>query len=92
MALPALVAPVEFQQRQYVGGVWLGDLLADMIRAVFCERVFNVDENTTGASPAMDLAKLMARRVAAREVAELVPVLHVESLPVQPVPTETPGR
>jgi hypothetical protein len=62
-----------------------------MISAVRCERAFNVDENATGASPAMDRVKLRARRVAAREVAELVPAVQLESLPVHPVRTDTPG-
>jgi hypothetical protein len=65
--------------------------LADIISAVRCERAFRVEESFTGASPLIERAKFTARRVAAREAAEVDPAEQRESLPVQPVPRSSPG-
>ena len=79
---------VHFQLR---GGVWLSELLADIISAVRCDRAFSVGERRTGASPLIERTKLTARRVAAREAADVVPGSQRESLPVNPVPRSRPG-
>ena len=86
----ALAAPALVQQRQPRGGVWLSALFADIIRAVRWERSFSVGENRTGARPLRERTKLTARRVAARDAAEVVPGWQRESLPVYPVPSSSP--
>ena len=75
VATPALAAPTaSSSSARTAGGSWLRERLADIISAVRCARVSSVDENADRRQPGQGPEKLSARRVAAREVAELVPV------------------
>ena len=71
--------------------MWLRAFWADIISAVRCERSLSVEFRLTGARPLMERTKLIARSVATRDEAEVLPTTQRLSLPVKPVPRFNPA-
>lgn len=85
-----MAAPTLVQQRQLDEGEWLSAPCADIISAVCCERASRTGSRVTGASPASERTKLIARSVAACEAEVVVPARQAPLSPVQPVGTSMP--